>query len=433
MNADASVAAVWRIESARIVAALARVVGDFSLAEDLAQDALTEALVTWPRDGVPDNPGAWLTAVAKRRAIDGWRRRERLDERYAAIAHDLAETTEAEWEPIPDDLLRLIFTACHPVLAREAQVALTLRVVGGLTSEEIAAAFLVSVPTIQARITRAKKTLSAARVPFEVPDPSEWQSRLGSVLAVLYSIFTEGYAATSGEGWVRDDLAREALRLARVLAQLAPREPETLGLLALMELQSSRLAARVDAEGEPILLPDQDRHRWDRSAIARGRAALRAVDALGRGRGAYGLQAAIAEVHAVAPRYADTDWERIVLLYEALGRIAPSPVVELNRAVAVSMASGPAPALEIVDGLVADGALRDSHLLPAVRGELLARLGRGEEARVELLRAADRAGNAARRRSLLAKALELGGGDALGGAPPAGGDPGGTVDPDRRI
>jgi len=418
MDARASVAAgravsaVWRIESARIVATLARVTGDFALAEDLAQDALAEALRAWPRDGVPDNPGAWLTAVAKRRAIDGWRRRDRLDARYAAIAHDLAEAKDAEWEPIPDDVLRLIFTACHPVLSREAQVALTLRVVGGLTSEEIAAAFLVSVPTIQARITRAKKTLRAARVPFEVPDPSEWQPRLGSVLAVLYSIFTEGYAATSGESWVRDDVAREALRLARVLARLVPREPEALGLLALMELQVSRLASRTDADGEPVLLPDQDRSRWDRSATARGRGALRALDALGRGRGAYGLQAGIAEVHAVAPRYEDTDWDRIVLLYEALGRIAPSHVVELNRAVAVSLSSapggGPAAALEIVDGLVADGALKDSHLLPAVRGELLARLGRLDEARTELLRAADLAGNATRRRSLLGKALALG-------------------------
>ena len=408
MDASASVATVWRIESARIVATLARVVGDFALAEDLAQDALAEALQTWPRDGVPDNPGAWLTAVAKRRAIDGWRRRERLDARYAAIAHDLAEADDDAWEPIPDDVLRLVFTACHPVLSREAQLALTLRVVAGLSSDEIAAAFLVSVPTIQARITRAKKTLSAAHVPFEVPDPSEWRERLGSVLAVLYSIFTEGYAATSGDGWVRQDLAREAIRLTRVLVGLVPREPEPLGLLALMELQASRFAARTDAGGEPVLLPDQDRRRWDRSAIARGRAALRAVDALGRGRGAYGLQAAIAEVHAVAERYADTDWERIVLLYEALGRIAASPVVELNRAVAVSMTAGPEPALAIVDALAADGALRDSHLLPAVRGELLVRLGRTAEAKTELVRAADLAGNATRRRSLLGKALELG-------------------------
>lgn len=381
MDADASVAAVWRIESARIVATLARVVGDFAQAEDLAQDALAEALQSWPRDGVPDNPGAWLTAVAKRRAIDGWRRRERRDERYAAIAHDLAETADDEWEPIPDDLLRLVFTACHPVLSREAQVALTLRVVGGLSSDEIAAAFLVTVPTIQARITRAKKTLGAARVPFEVPDPSEWRDRMGGVLGVVYSIFTEGYAATSGEGWVRPDLAREGLRLARVLAGLLPREPEVLGLLALLELQSSRLASRVDADGEPVLLADQDRTRWDRAAIRRAQGALRALDRLGRGRGAYGLQAAIAEVHAVAPRFDDTDWDRIVLLYEALARLAPSPVVELNRAVAVSMASGAADGLELVDALRAEGALRDSHLLPAVRGELLARLGRAGEAR----------------------------------------------------
>jgi predicted RNA polymerase sigma factor len=268
------------------------------------------------------------------------------------------------------------------------------------------------VPTIQARITRAKKTLSAARVPFEVPDPGEWRERLGGVLGTLYSIYTEGYAATSGDAWVRADLAREGLRLARVLTTLVPREPEALGLLALMELQSSRLASRVDAEGEPVLLPDQDRTRWDRAAIGRAQGALRALDALGRGRGAYGLQAAIAEVHAVAPRYADTEWDRIVLLYEALARIAPSPVVELNRAVAVSMASGPAEGLEIVEALVDDGALRDSHLLPAVRGELLARIGRIAEAREELLRAADLAGNGTRRRSLLAKALELG--DATG-------------------
>jgi predicted RNA polymerase sigma factor len=297
-------------------------------------------------------------------------------------------------------------------------VALTLRVVGGLSSEEIAAAFLVSVPTIQARITRAKKTLSAAHVPFEVPDPSEWRERLGSVLAVLYSIFTEGYAATSGESWIRADLAHEAVRLARVLSHLVPREPEPLGLLALMELQASRLAARVDAQGEPILLPDQDRARWDRSAIARARGALRAVDALGRGRGTYGLQAGIAEVHAVAPRYEDTDWDRIVLLYEALARVAPSPVVDLNHAVAVSMASGPAEALPMVDALVARGALRDSHLLPAVRGELLARLGRAEEARSELVRAAELAGNGARRRSLLAKAVALGGTGATPEADP---------------
>jgi RNA polymerase sigma factor (sigma-70 family) len=420
MDANASVAAVWRIESARIVATLARVTGDFALAEDLAQDALAEALQTWPRDGIPDNPGAWLTAVAKRRAIDGWRRRERLDERYAAIAHDLSEARDDEWEPIPDDVLRLVFTACHPVLAREAQVALTLRVVGGLTSEEIAAAFLVTVPTIQARITRAKKTLSAARVPFEVPDPGEWRERLGGVLGTLYSVFTEGYAATTGDAWMRADLAREGLRLARVLTTLVPREPEALGLLALMELQSSRLASRVDADGEPVLLPDQDRTRWDRAAIRRAQGALRALDALGRGRGAYGLQAAIAEVHAVAPRYADTDWDRIVLLYEALARIAPSPVVELNRAVAVSMASGPAEGLEIVEALVDAGALRDSHLLPAVRGELLARIGRTAEAREELLRAADLAGNGTRRRSLLAKALELGDATGPGGGSAAG-------------
>ena len=399
--------AVWRIESARIVATLAKMTGDVGLAEDLAQEALVDALTQWPESGVPRNAGAWLTAVAKHKAIDAWRRRERLDERYRAIAHDLSETTDDEWQPIDDDVVRLVFTACHPVLSRESQVALTLRVVAGLTTGEIARLLLVPVATVQQRIVRAKKTLSAARVPFEAPDPGEWTARLGAVLGVVYLVFTEGYAATSGDRWMRTEIAREALRLGRVLAELLPREPEVHGLVALMELQSSRFAARLDRDGIPILLADQDRARWDRAQIERGRAALERADAVGRGRGNYALQAAIAECHAIAVSVDETDWERIVVLYEALGRIAPSPVVELNRAVAVSMATGPATALLIVDRLVAEGALRGSHLLPGVRGELLARLGRTEEARSELAAAAALAGNQRTSALLRAKAAAL--------------------------
>jgi RNA polymerase sigma factor (sigma-70 family) len=399
--------AIWRIEGARVVATLARLTGDVGLAEDLAQEALADALVQWPGAGVPDNPGAWLTAVAKRKAIDGWRRRERLDDRYRAIARDLEEAAEIEWEPIPDDVLRLVFAACHPALSREAQVALTLRVVASLTSEEIARMFLVPVATIQQRIVRAKKTLAAARVPFEVPDPAEWPARLGAVLGVVYLIYTEGYSATSGERWVRHDLAAEALRLGRVLAALLPREPEVHGLVALMELQSSRFAARETPDGSPILLADQDRARWDRAQIRRGVAALERADALGRGRGNYALQAAIARCHAVAPSVEATDWDEIVVLYEALGRLAPSPIVELNRAAAVSMATGPANALRIVDALAAQGALRGSHLLPSVRGELLSRLGRIDEAREELTAAARLAANDRERDVLLKKAAAL--------------------------
>lgn len=408
--------AVWRIEGARIVATLVRVTGDVGLAEDLAQQAVVEALEEWPENGVPRNPGAWLTAVAKRRAIDGWRRRERLDERYAAIARDLAADADGSdhgetWEPIEDDVLRLVFIACHPVLSQESQVALTLRVVGGLTTEEIARMLLVPVATVQARITRAKKTLAAAAVPFEVPDPSAWAERLAGVLSVVYLVFTEGYAATSGDRWVRVELANEAIRLGRVLAALLPREPDVQALLALMELQASRFGARTAADGSPILLADQDRAKWDRAQIARGRAALSRADdssrARARGRGAYALQAAIAECHAVAPSIAETDWDHIVILYEALGRIAPSAVVELNRAVAVSMATGPASALRIVDGLASEGVLRGSHLLPSVRGELLARLGRTREARSELLIAAGLAANDRERAVLEAKAAAL--------------------------
>ncbi|QMU97467.1 RNA polymerase sigma factor [Microbacterium esteraromaticum] len=410
-SAGRAVAAVWRIESARIIATLTRLTGDFALAEDLAQDALAEALVQWPAAGVPANPGAWLTAVAKRRAIDSWRRRARYDERVAAVAHDLEreQALEAEpWDPdaIDDDVLRLLFIACHPVLSREAQVALTLRVIGGLTTEQIGRAFLVPVATVQQRIVRAKKTLSAAHVPFELPPREEHGARVGAVLAVLYLIFNEAHSASSGEDWLRPDLGREATRLARVLAQLLPGEPEVHGLLALMELTAARFPARTDANGEPVLLADQDRRRWDRSAIARGRAALARVDALGRGRGGYALQASIAECHAVAESVDATDWQHIVLLYEALGQLTPSPVIELNRAAAVAMATGPASALQIIDRLVESGTLRGYHLLPATRAEMLLRLGRHDEARSEFRVAAGLAGNARERSILEQKALD---------------------------
>ncbi|WP_417541021.1 RNA polymerase sigma factor [Microbacterium maritypicum] len=405
-SAQRAVAAVWRIESARIVGALTRMVGDFGLAEDLAQEALVDALQQWPTEGVPRNAGAWLTAVAKRRAVDRWRRQERLEGRLALLAHDLEQEQgkggELPWDPdaVDDDVLRLIFISCHPVLSREAQVALTLRVVGGLSSEEIARAFLVPTATVQQRIVRAKKTLAAANAPFEVPPREERAQRIGAILGVLYLIFNEAHAASSGPEWMRPELSDEAVRLGRVLAALMPQEPEVHGLLALMELTAARFAARVDSHGDPVLLADQDRGRWDRSRIARGRASLARADALGRGRGAYCLQAAIAECHAVAPSVDETDWDRVVLLYEALGRISPSPVVELNRAAAVAMATGPASALRIVDDLTGSGALRGYHLLPATRGELLRRLGREEEARSEFVVAAGLAGND-RERALL--------------------------------
>jgi len=398
-----AVEAIWRIESARIVGALARYTGDLALAEDVAQEALAEALVSWPREGAPGNPSGWLLTVGRRRAVDAFRRRATLDDRYAALARELGEgAPDVLWDPdrIDDDVLALVFTACHPVLSREARVALTLRVVGGLTSDEIARAFLVPTATAQARITRAKKTLAAARVPFRVPPPEERGERLGSVLSVLYVIFTEGSTATSGRDLIRPDLAHEAVRVARVLASLLPDEPEVLGLLALLELTAARFPARTGPDGEPVLLEQQDRRRWDRAAIRRGRAALARAGRVGRGLGVYGLQAAIAECHAVAPSVEATGWDRIVLLYEALGQLAPSAVVDLNRAVAVSMAEGPAAALGAVDELVAAGALTGSHLLPSVRGELLARLGRTDEAREELGRAVDLCGNA-RERDLL--------------------------------
>jgi len=422
-----AVEAAWRIDSAHIVGTLARYTGDFSLAEDLAQEALAEALVAWPRDGVPRNPAGWLLTVGRRRAIDAFRRRSTLDDRYAALARDIGEGDIASgpgaaaeptagsdllWDPdrIEDDVLALMFVACHPVVSREAQVALTLRVVGGLTSEEIARAFLVPTATVQARITRAKKTLAAAQVPFEVPAAPERRTRLGSVLSVLYLIFTEGSTASAGPDLLRPDLAREAVRLARVLARLVPDDAEVHGLLALLELTSARFPARVGDRGEPVLLEDQDRRTWDRAAIRRGRAALARAGQVGRGLGVYGVQAAIAECHAVAPSVDGTDWERVVLLYEALSRLAPSPVVELNRAVAVSVAQGPAAALPLVDELVVAGSLSGSHLLPTVRGELLTRLGRVAEARGELELALRLCGND-RERDLLRRKLA-----ALGGA-----------------
>jgi RNA polymerase sigma factor (sigma-70 family) len=416
-----AVETIWRMESARIVGALARYTGDLPLAEDLAQEALAEALVSWSTEGVPRNPAGWLLTVGRRRAIDGFRRRAALDGRYAALARDLGEGgatsgaptpatgSDVLWDPdrIDDDVLALVFTACHPVLSKEARVALTLRVIGGLTSDEIARAFLVPTATAQARITRAKKALAAARVPFEVPPPERRRDRLGSVLSVVYVIFTEGSTATSGDELIRPDLAHEAVRMARILARLLPDEPEVLGLLALLELTAARFPARTGPDGEPVLLEHQDRRRWDRAAIGRGRAALARAGRVGRGLGAYGLQAAIAECHATAPSVEATAWDRIVVLYEALARLAPSAVVDLNRAVAVAMADGPAAGLAVVDELAAADALPGSHLLPTVRGELLTRLGRLSEAHEELARAVQLCGNAREREVLERKRAAL--------------------------
>lgn len=398
--------AVWRMEAAKILATLTRTVGDVGLAEDLASDALLDALTQWPETGVPRNPGAWLTTVAKRKAIDHWRRTDNLDAKYAVLAHDLAEHVDEAWDPdrIDDDVLRLIFIAAHPVLSREAQVALTLRMVGGLSTDEIARAFLISTATAAARITRAKKALAQANPPFEVPPRDEYPQRLSTVLSVIYLIYNEGYSASAGQRWIRDELCGEALRLGRVLAALVPEEPEVHGLLALMEFQSSRFAARTDAEGRPILLEDQDRARWDRAQIQRGINALARSNAARRQRGwgPYALQAALAECHAVAPTTADTDWARIVALYDALLQITPSPVVQLNRAVAVAMLSGPHEALAIVDGI--EG-LDGSYLLPSVRGELLSRLGRHLEAAEQFDRAAAMADNDRERDILVDKAI----------------------------
>lgn len=399
------------MESARIVGALARYTGDFALAEDVAQEALAEALVGWATSGPPQDPVGWLLTVGRRRAIDAFRRRAGRDERYALLARDLDETAPGadllfDADDIEDDVLALIFTACHPVLSREARIALTLKVVGGLTTDEIARAFIVPVPTVQARITRAKKTIAAAHVPFEIPSGPDRRERLDSVLSVIYLIFTEGSSATAGEAWMRTDLAYEAVRLARVLARLE-REPEVHGLLALLELTAARFPARTAPDGSPVLLEDQDRRRWDRSAIRRGRAALATAVAADRGLGPYGLQASIAECHAVAPSVAGTDWPRIVLLYEALSQVAPSPIVALNRAVAVAMADGPAAGLVEAEAVERGGALAGSHLLPGVRGELLSRLGRTAEAADEYRRAADLCANAAERSVLLGKAAAL--------------------------
>ena len=383
------VSAVWRSEAARLVAGLTRMTQDLGLAEDLAQDALVAALEQWPERGVPDNPGAWLMAVSKRRAIDHFRRAARL----RALEPSLAPEPEmpdldAAVDHIEDDVLRLMFTACHPVLTTESRVALTLRLVGGLSTREIARAYLSSEATVAQRISRAKRTIAEAGVPFEVPSGPERPERLASVLEVVYLIFNEGYAATSGDDWVRPALSDEALRLGRLLASLAPREPEVHGLLALMQLQASRSAARIGPSGEAVLLRDQDRGRWDRELIAAGLESLRPA-----GRGPYGLQAAIAACHAVAPSVDETDWVRIASLYAELAVVTGSPVVELNRAVAVAQAYGPAAGLEIVDGLREHRALRDYHLLPSVRGELLSPLGRADEARAEYARAAELATN----------------------------------------
>jgi RNA polymerase sigma factor (sigma-70 family) len=388
-----TVDAVWRMESARLVGALTRVTGDVSLAEELAQDALVAALETWPDTGVPARPGAWLMATAKHRAIDTFRRAQRLADRTAQLGRSLEQAEEPDWaaaldEVVEDDVLRLVFIACHPVLSREARVALTLRLVGGLTTAEIARAFLTAEPTIAQRVVRAKRTLTAARVPFEVPAGAEFTARLSSVLEVLYLVFNEGYAATTGADWTRPDLCAEALRLGRVLAELTPAEPEVHGLVALMEVQASRLRARTGPDGEPVLLLEQDRSRWDRVLIGRGLAALQRAEASGRALAPYTLQASIAACHARARTAEETDWARIAALYEALTELTPSPVVELNRAVAVAMAYGPAAGLELVDRLADVPALQGYHLLPSARGDLLVRLGRRGEARAEFERAA---------------------------------------------
>jgi len=405
--------AVWRIESARLIAGLARLVGDIGVAEDLAQDALVAALEQWPESGVPDNPGAWLMATAKHRAIDHLRRGKMQDKKHEHLGRELEERqvspesalAAAIDDHVGDDLLSLIFTACHPVLTTEARLALTLRLLGGLTTDEIARAFLVPKATIQQRIVRAKRTLAAAHVPFEVPRGTELAQRLESVLEVVYLVFNEGYSATAGDEWVRPALCEDALRLGRILAELAPAEAEVHGLVALMEIQASRIRARVGPAGEPILLLDQDRGRWDHLLIRRGLAALERAEALGGASGPYTLQAAIAACHARARTADETDWTRIVALYDALAQLMPSPVVDLNRAVALGMAFGPAAGLEVVDSLTTDPALAGYHLLPSVRGDLLAKLGRFEEARTELARAAALTQNV-RERELLLKKLE---------------------------
>ncbi len=415
VDARAAISAVFRLESPKLIAGLARIVRDVGLAEELAQDALVTALERWPETGVPDNAGAWLMATAKNRAIDHLRQRKLAARKHDELGRDAdarqdrgAETIEdAVDDDIGDDLLRLVFTACHPLLSTEARVALTLRLLGGLTTDEIARAFCVPEPTIGQRIVRAKRTLADAQVPFEVPRGAALSARLASVLEVIYLIFNEGYSATAGDDWMRPGLCEDALRLGRVLAALAPGEAEVHGLVALMEIQASRAAARTGPTGEPILLLEQNRGRWDRLLIARGLAALARAELLRPAPGPYALQAAIAACHARARTAADTDWARIVALYDVLGRVTPSPIVELNRAVAVSMAEGPAAALPLVDALTADPALAGYHLLPSVRGDLLAKLGRAAEARAELERAASLTRNARERTLLLARAAAL--------------------------
>jgi RNA polymerase sigma-70 factor (ECF subfamily) len=404
-----AIEAVWRIESARLIAGLARIVRDVGLAEDLAQDALVAALERWPESGIPDKPGAWLMATAKHRAIDLLRRNERLERKHEQLGRELETEHEMDLDvaiddDVGDDLLGLMFTTCHPVLSREARIALTLRLLGGLTTEEIARAFLVPEPTVAQRIVRAKRTLAAAKVPFEVPRGPELAGRLSSVLEVIYLVFNEGYAATAGDDWMRPGLCEEALRLGRILAELVPKEPEVHGLVALMEIQASRSGARVGPSGEPVLLLDQDRGRWDYILVHRGLAALERAEKLGGGPGPYALQAAIAACHARARTAAETDWERNAALYDALAEIAPSPVVELNRAVAFAMAFGPAVGLELVDSLTSEPLLEGYHLLPSVRGDLLAKLGRVDEARAEFERAASLTRNARERELLLERA-----------------------------
>jgi RNA polymerase sigma-70 factor, ECF subfamily len=410
-EAHRAIDAVWRIESARVIAGLARIVRDIGLAEELAQDALVAALERWPDSGVPANPGAWLMATAKNRAIDRLRRARLVERKHEelghvpATGHDLASQLEAALDGDPgDDLLRLIFTACHPVLSPEARVALTLRLLGGLTTPEIARAFVVPEPTIAQRIVRAKRTLADEKIAFEVPRGADLVERLSSVLEVVYLVFNEGYAATSGDDWMRPALCQDALRLGRILAGLMPEEPEVHGLVALMEIQASRTAARTGPSGEPILLLDQNRARWDRVLIRRGLAALARAEALGGAHGLYALQGAIAACHARALTAADTDWPRIAALYAALLQVNPSPIVELNRAVAIAMAFGPAAGLVLVDALRDEPALASYYLLPGVRGDLLAKLGRFDEARIELERAASLTRNARERELLLERA-----------------------------
>ncbi len=408
--------AVWRIESPRVIAVLTRMVRDIGLAEDLAQDALLAALQQWPESGVPRNPGAWLTAAAKHRAIDQFRRHKLLERKHEELARDLeegrgdpaADLEAALDDEVGDDVLRLVFTACHPVLSPEARVALTLRLLGGLTTDEIARAYLVAEPTIAQRIVRAKRTLAKAGVPFEVPRGADRAERLASVLEVIYLIFNEGYTATAGDDWMRPALCEDALRLGRILAGLTPEEPEVHGLVALMEIQASRAHARIGPAGEPILLMEQDRSRWDHLLIQRGLAALERAERLGGAPGPYVLQAALAACHARARTPEETDWPRIAALYLALAAIAPSPVVELNRAVAVAMADGPQAGLDVVDRLVDEPTLKSYHLLPGVRGDLLEKLGRADEARVEFERAADLTRNAREREILLGRARACG-------------------------